>query len=225
MAASVEKLLPCLVHFKMRGLAHRSKLFYFALFYFSGSASNAGHGGLIPVFGKLKQGEASLDYTVRPCLYQKGQQRIKILIFSQVASRQETDQQDEPQSCYCLREGGRSCSAASSLRLRSGGFQRPAGARQGGSVLTESWRQLRGLQQGLMDLPFQGGLNKTQKMRMPLNPSVRKHKTLISVAFTLNQPSPNPWGNLKTKHLSSPQPAQTLRSTAEDLPISVWLPP
>lgn len=94
MAASVEKLLPWLMHFKMRGLSHRSKLFYFALFYFSRSASNAGPGGLIPVFGRLKQGEASLDYIVRPCLYQKAQQRIKILIFSQVASRQETDQQD-----------------------------------------------------------------------------------------------------------------------------------
>lgn len=69
MAAFVEKLLPCLMHFKMRGLFHRNNLFYFALFYFSGNASNVGHGGLIPVFWRLKQGEASLDYTVRPCLY------------------------------------------------------------------------------------------------------------------------------------------------------------
>lgn len=31
MAASVEKLLPCLMHFKMRGLSHRNDLFYFLL--------------------------------------------------------------------------------------------------------------------------------------------------------------------------------------------------
>lgn len=82
MAASVEKLLPCLMHFKMRGLSHGNNLFYFALFYFLGSASKADHAGLIPVFGRLKQGEASLDYTVRPCLYGKVQQRIKILFLS-----------------------------------------------------------------------------------------------------------------------------------------------
>lgn len=82
MAASVEKLLLCLMHFKMRGLSLKSKLFYFALFYFSRSASNADHGELIPVFGSLKQAEASLDCTVRLCLYQKVQQRIKILFLS-----------------------------------------------------------------------------------------------------------------------------------------------
>lgn len=80
----MEKLLPCLMHFKMRGLSHRNNLFYFALFYFSGSASKADHAGLIPVFGRLKQDEANLDYTVRPCVVQTGkvQQRMKILFLS-----------------------------------------------------------------------------------------------------------------------------------------------
>lgn len=52
------------------------------------------------------------------------------------------------------------------------GLQRPAGALQGARVFTESWRQLRGQQQGLMDLPFHGGLARMQKVRMPLDPPV-----------------------------------------------------